>query len=127
MRQLLLCIILCLPLGSQAANIDQDAALHLLAQSAPRVLIDVRTPEEFAEGALPGAQLIPHEQIARRIAEAAPDKDTPVVLYCRSGRRAEQAQEVLQSMGYRQVINAGGYQELSPALAKLREDGCSRC
>ena len=48
----------------------------------------------------------------------APDKDTPVVLYCRSGRRSSIAQERLLEMGYRQVINAGGYQDFGDRLAE---------
>ena len=74
------------------------------------------TPEEFAEGALPGAVNIETSEFSAHIAEVAPDKDAPVVLYCRSGRRAGEAQQVLESMGYRQVINAGGYSDLLPAF-----------
>jgi phage shock protein E len=115
MRTLLLSLSLCLPLAAQAGEIDQPAALEAL-QQPNAVLIDVRTEEEFADGALPGATLIPHEQIAQRIAAVAPDKDTPIVLYCRSGRRSGIAQDSLQALGYTRVINAGGYEQLQPAL-----------
>ncbi len=115
MRHLLLVLSLCLPLAAQAGEIDQTAALRALEQP-DAVLIDVRTQEEFATGALPGATLIPHEQIGARIARLVPDKNTPVVLYCRSGRRSGIAQDRLQALGYRQVINAGGYDSLQPAL-----------
>lgn len=94
-----------------AAPVDQSAALKAL-QRSNTVLIDVRTELEFAEGALPGATRIETENLAERIAAIAPDKDAPVVLYCRSGRRASAAQDLLQELGYSQVINAGGYQEL---------------
>ena len=96
MRHFLLCLSLALsPLAAQAGDIDSAAALHALAQPGA-VLIDVRSQEEFASGALPGAKLIPHGDIAARIAEVAPDKNTPVVLYCRSGRRSSIAQDDLQ-------------------------------
>jgi rhodanese-related sulfurtransferase len=64
---------------------------------APYVL-DVRTSEEFVGGHVPGAVNIPHEQVAARLAEVPKDKD--VVLYCRSGRRAAMAAEVLAANGY---------------------------
>lgn len=101
-----------------AAQVDQSAALKAL-QRTNAVLIDVRTEQEFAEGALPGATRIETENLAERIAAIAPDKDAPVVLYCRSGRRAAAAQDLLQELGYSQVINAGGYQDLN-GLVPLR-------
>ncbi|QWV16430.1 rhodanese-like domain-containing protein [Stutzerimonas zhaodongensis] len=101
-----------------AAQVDQSAALKAL-QRTNTVLIDVRTELEFAEGALPGATRIETENLAERITAIAPDKDAPVVLYCRSGRRASAAQELLQELGYSQVINAGGYQDLN-GLVPLR-------
>ncbi|HAW22592.1 MAG: rhodanese-like domain-containing protein [Gammaproteobacteria bacterium] len=104
--------------AASAAQVDQSAALDAL-QRPSSVLIDVRTEQEFAEGALPGATRIETEDLAERIAAVAPDKDAPVVLYCRSGRRASAAQDLLQELGYTQVFNAGGYQELKE-LAPLR-------
>ncbi|WAJ35762.1 rhodanese-like domain-containing protein [Pseudomonas sp. GOM7] len=117
MRPLLL--LLTLSGLAQAGEIDQDAALAALRQPAA-VLIDVRTEQEFADGALPGAIRIGHEQIASHIAELAPDKDRSLVLYCRSGRRSSLAQEKLQAQGYSQVINAGAYDDLAPLLESAR-------
>ena len=57
------------------------------AVSQPGVLIDVRTPEEYASGHLQGALLLPVDRIAQEIAARVPDKHTPIRLYCRSGRR----------------------------------------
>lgn len=65
--------------------------------SAPYVL-DVRTAEEYVAGHVPGAVNIPHDQLATRLAEVPKDQD--VVLYCRSGRRAVLAGEVLAGNGY---------------------------
>lgn len=70
------------------------------------VWIDVRTADEYAEAHLPAAVNIPHETIAEHIAQYAPDKETQVVLYCRSGRRADAAKKSLEQLGYRRVINA---------------------
>lgn len=128
MRHFLLCLSLALsPLAAQAGDTDSAAALHALAQPGA-VLIDVRTADEFASGALPGATLIPHGDIAARIAEVAPDKTTPVVLYCRSGRRSGIAQDQLQALGYTQVINAGGYDQFKLARDNQNESpACTNC
>lgn len=77
------------------------------AFSAEEIWIDVRSAQEFAGGHVEGAINVPHTDIGGQIAQLAPDKETPVYLYCRSGRRAQQALQTLQSMGYTQVINLG--------------------
>jgi phage shock protein E len=81
------------------APLSQDAFLALpkAGAEAPFVL-DVRAPEEFVTGHVPGAANIPYDQVATRLAEVPKDKD--VVLYCRSGRRAALAAEVLAANGY---------------------------
>ena len=71
--------------------------------------------EEFAGGALPGALNITHLQIAEQITSVAPDKNAPVILYCRSGNRSGIAQETLEQLGYTQVINAGALISLQAA------------
>ena len=99
-------------LGGQ---VDQPAALSAL-QRDDVVLLDVRTAQEYAEGALPGATRIETKDLAARIASVAPDKKAPVVVYCRSGRRSSAAQDLLRELGYRQVINAGGYEDLKDVV-----------
>jgi len=69
-------------------------------------LLDVRGPEEFAAGHVPGAVNIPHDQVASRLAEVPKDKD--VVLYCRSGRRSALAAEVLAAHGYQRLAYLEG-------------------
>ncbi len=91
------------------------AAISAL-QNPHSVLIDVRTADEFAVSALPGAEQIDFEQIASRISALAPDKDTLIVLYCRSGRRSGIAEDRLRALGYSNLINGGGYEELKVAL-----------
>lgn len=78
---------------------------HGLAQSMAPVFIDVRSPEEFQQGHVEGAELIPHEDIEQGIAKLQPGMDTTLYLYCRSGRRAELAADTLRSLGYTRVIN----------------------
>ncbi|MBI4846930.1 MAG: rhodanese-like domain-containing protein [Candidatus Omnitrophica bacterium] len=75
-------------------------------------LIDVRTEKEYNEGHLKNAINIPHTEIKEKIIKYTPDKEEKIVLYCRSGRRAEIAKTTLLEMGYKNVINAGGYDGL---------------
>ena len=74
-----------------------EAAAAIASDTPPQVL-DVRTAEEFAQGHLPSATLIPHDELAARLAEL--DRDRPVLVYCRSGRRATDAEKVLAANGF---------------------------
>lgn len=111
----LLLILTALTPSAMAGDIDQLAAIAAM-QQPNSVLIDVRTATEFAQGALPGATRIETHRLAQRIGEIAPDKNVPVILYCRTGRRSSAAEELLKELGYSQVINAGGYDDLKVAL-----------
>jgi phage shock protein E len=70
------------------------------------LLLDVRSPEEFREGRIPGAVNIELDSLIGRLAEIPQDK--PVILYCRSGRRSEMAAQILAQSGYRDIANLGG-------------------
>ena len=103
------------PMKKAAAAATAATAVQTATQQPARaqgVWIDVRSPEEFNEGHLQGAVNVPHEQIASQIARISPDKNAPVNLYCRSGRRAEVALQELKKLGYTNVTNHGGYQDL---------------
>ena len=69
-------------------------------------LIDVRTPEEFAEGYIKSANLIPVTEIENRLGEIPKDKQ--VIVYCRSGNRSRTAAEVLVNNGFDKVYDLGG-------------------
>ncbi|GHB07384.1 sulfurtransferase [Shewanella indica] len=101
---------LLLSLSVRAEQMVPEVALTKVAQGA--MLVDVRTPEEYAEGHLPEAVNIPFEQIAEAFAKLGIAKDTPVVVYCRSGRRSGIAKESLEKAGYQEVYNGGGYDSL---------------
>src|SRR5690606_8263370 len=107
----LLALLMTFTTAAAAGEVDRPAALAAL-QNPDTILIDVRTAPEQAQGALPGALRIETADLAQRIAQVAPDKDTPIALYCRSGRRSSAAQDLLLDMGYTQVINAGAYEQL---------------
>ncbi len=82
----------------------RDEAHRVVAAGA--LLVDVRTPQEFAAGHLPGAVNIPVEELSERLGElGAPEQ--PVVVYCRSGARSSRAERLLQERGFQQVVNLG--------------------
>ena len=72
------------------------------------VLLDVRTPAEYAEGHLPGAINIPHTELASRVAELSDSRDRDIVVYCRSGNRTRQALGVLQEAGFSRLFHLDG-------------------
>ena len=76
------------------------------------VWIDVRSAEEFNAGHLQDAVNIPHDKIIEGVKALGSDKDAPINLYCRSGRRAEAALTELKNAGYTNVTNHGGYEDL---------------
>lgn len=85
--------------------VDGQTARRLVAAGAR--LVDVRSQGEFDAGHIEGALLIPYDQIASRAAELGP-KDTPVVLYCRTGRRTAIAASALAELGFTQVWDLRG-------------------
>ena len=64
-----------------------------------------------------GARNIPNDRISEEIAIAVPDKATQIILYCRSGRRADTALKTMQAMGYENVVNFGGLEDAQIRLA----------
>lgn len=78
---------------------------HRLVEAGAR-LVDVRTPQEFATGHIPGAVNMPVQDLERRMGELT-GKDRPVVLYCRSGARSSNAARMLKNAGYAKVHDLG--------------------
>ena len=70
------------------------------------VVVDVRSPGEFAAGHVEGARNIPVSEISRRTKELGPT-DRPIVLYCASGSRSAMAKRTLRGAGYSKVYNLG--------------------
>lgn len=74
--------------------------------------IDVRAADEYATGHVSGAINIPHDVITQQISDLNLPADNDIRVYCRTGRRSGIAKELLEQMGYRQVKNEGGFDEL---------------
>lgn len=79
------------------------------------LVIDVRSPKEYAEGHLEAVPNIPHDDIAELIKVIGNNKSRPVVLYCRSGHRAGVSQEALAEAGYTNIFNGLGLSNLQSA------------
>ena len=93
--------------AAAVAPMSQEALLEHQSRHPDHLFVlDVRTPQEYAEGHVPGAVNVPYDQLASRLAEVPKDKD--VVLYCKSGRRAGIAADVLAANGYTRLSHLEG-------------------
>ncbi len=72
------------------------------------IVVDVRTEEEFRQGHIEGAILIPDYDLDKLAAEKLPDKEATILLYCRSGNRSQLSAHLLNGMGYQNVYDFGG-------------------
>ena len=94
------------PVGYQ--RISAAEAMVMMDSYDELIILDVRTEEEFSEGHIPGAILIPDYELAERAEAELPNKDQLILVYCRSGRRSKAAAEMLVGMGYTNVKDFGG-------------------
>jgi phage shock protein E len=94
------------------AQLDENLLAFLSEQP---LIVDVRTPEEFATGHYPGAINIPHGDIIDGIRQLSVAASDPIVLYCRTGNRSGQAEEALTAEGFSAAVNAGGLESLLAA------------
>ena len=89
-------------------QISQDEAKRIMDTEDEFVIIDARTQEEFDEGHIENAILIPEYEITDRAEAEIPEKDTLILVYCRSGRRSKIAADALVQLGYTNVKEFGG-------------------
>lgn len=81
--------------------------------------VDVRTPQEFAEGTAPGAVNIPLNEIQQRINEFKGKEQ--IVVFCRSGNRSAQAEAILKQNGFTNVVNGGTWQSVSQMIKNQKQ------
>lgn len=96
---------------------DINQGVAEFQQTAGAVLVDVRTPEEYRDGHVPGSINVPLQQIEDIELEVA-EKGTPLYVYCRSGARSRQAAALLKEMGYEDVHNIGGILDYQGKVAR---------
>ena len=89
-------------------QIDQETAKQMMAQDDGHIVVDVRRPDEYESGHIPGAICIPNESIGTEQPEELPNRQQIILIYCRSGNRSKQASEKLFDMGYSNIYEFGG-------------------
>ena len=89
-------------------QISTDEAIAIMEEENDYIILDVRTPEEFAEKHIPDAINIPSETIGTEPILELPDKEQLILVYCRSGNRSKQASEKLVRLGYTNIVEFGG-------------------
>ena len=92
---------------SMTEKITAADAIRLL-DTGKAVAVDVREPDEYAVGHIPGAKLLPLGQVIDRAAEVLPDKNALWLVYCRTGRRSADAVQKLEALGYTHLRDLGG-------------------
>ena len=98
------------PMEQEASyrQINMDEAITMMETESNYIILDVRTPEEFAEKHIPHAINIPNETIGTEEIPELPDKEQLILVYCRSGNRSKQASEKLVRLGYTNIVEFGG-------------------
>ena len=89
-------------------NITAAEAKVLMESQTDYIILDVRSQEEFDQGHIPGAILIPDTEIAARAETVLTNKDQLILVYCRSGRRSKLASQALVELGYTNIREFGG-------------------
>ena len=89
-------------------QISMDEAVTMMAEETDYIILDVRTPEEYAEKHIPNAINVPNETIGENEIPELPRKDQIILVYCRSGNRSKQVSEKLVKLGYTNIYEFGG-------------------
>ena len=89
-------------------NITAQQAKEIMDTQKDYIILDTRTQEEYDEGHIPGASLIPYDEILEKAEGVLTDKDQLILVYCRSGRRSKLAAEDLVELGYTNIKEFGG-------------------
>lgn len=101
--------------SSQSSPADMEAYHKIDAEEAKKrmkedgvTVVDVRTAEEYAEGHIEGAVLLPVETIGEEPPAELPDPEATILVYCRTGRRSKAASDQLVALGYQKIYDFGG-------------------
>lgn len=113
---IILALMFCTACGQDKENSQEVVYVNITAQQAKEimdsrkgyVILDTRTQQEYDEGHIPGAILIPHDEILEKAETVLTDKNQLILVYCRSGRRSKLAAEDLVKLGYANIKEFGG-------------------
>lgn len=103
-------------------TIDQNDAQKILADKKDYILLDVRTKTEYDKRHIPNAILLPIEEIKKGNVSALPDKKQKILIYCWTGRRAEDSAEILTKLGYDNIYVIGGLVDWTGAVEGTEVD-----
>ena len=104
--------------GAGYMNITAEEAKEIMDSEEGYIILDVRTREEYDEGHIPGAILIPNTAIEAKAEDVLTDKNQLILVYCRSGRRSKIAAEALAELGYTNIKEFGGIIDWPYEVAK---------
>ena len=100
---------LCVGCGENGyKHITHEEAQRIMKANPDAIILDVRTPEEYQKKHIPGSLLLPIENIRSGNLSKLPDKDAMILIYCWTGRRAEDSAEYLLKRGYTKIYEFGG-------------------
>ena len=113
---ILLAMMLLTACGQDKENKQEAAYMNITAKQAKDIMdtqegyiiLDTRAQDEYDESHIPGAILIPHDQILAKAESVLTDKDQLILVYCRSGRRSKLAAKDLVKLGYTNIKEFGG-------------------
>ena len=94
--------------GAGYVNITAEQAKEIMDSQEDYIILDVRTQDEFDESRIPGAILIPHDEVTEKAEDLLTNKEQLILVYCRSGRRSKLAAEALVELGYTNIKEFGG-------------------
>ena len=98
--------------GQTASNsyksISPEEAEEIMKTQSGYIILDVRRPDEFAEGHIPNAINLPNESIGSDEIAELPNKNQLILVYCRSGKRSKEASSKLVALGYTNIVEFGG-------------------
>ncbi|MBO5206156.1 MAG: rhodanese-like domain-containing protein [Clostridia bacterium] len=108
------------PLSSSSGyrQISMEEAVKLMRNEKNYIILDVRRPDEYAKGRIPGAINVPNEEIGTANIAKLPDKSQLILVYCRSGRRSKEAAGKLAKLGYTNIVEFGGIQDYEGDIEK---------
>ena len=99
-------------------QISMDKAVKMMKDEKNYIILDVRRPDEYAKGHIPGAINVPNEEIGTAEIAELPDKSQLILVYCRSGRRSKEASEKLVRLGYTNIVEFGGILDYKGEIEK---------
>jgi phage shock protein E len=105
----------------QSRGLSSDSFHSLLRAELSKAnvrLLDVRGPAETALGSIENSTKIPHDELDSRLLNLPEALETPIVVYCASGRRAQAAAQFLETVGYQHVFNVISVNIVAAALAE---------